>query len=245
VPDLDNIPGNADDGLLTLAFYVLADVSASMTQFGAIDAVNNLLPKVIDAIINNSMLADVVRLGMIDFSDDARVQLGLGDLRNVKHVPTFTTRGGTSFAAAFRALRQEIDRDVKQLKEDGFKVYRPAVFFITDGTPTDDSATLQAAFGELTDPAFKARPNIIPFGVGDATKDAVDPWVFPKAGQSPKPMRSYVARPGVDPAKAINEVAEILISSVLASAQSVTSAGSGGGFVPPDDEDFDDDDWIV
>ena len=232
---------SADDEYLTLAFYLVVDVSYSMRQSGAIDAANDVLPKVIDAIRGNPMVADVVRLGMIDFSDDARVLLGLGDLRDVNHIPQLAERGGTSYAAAFRLLRQEIDRDIRQLKADRMRVYRPAVFFITDGVPTDDPATLRAAFDELTGASFRFRPNIIPFGVGDATKDALDPWVFPASG--PKPMRSYVAKDGADPAKAINQVAEVLISSILASADSVTTAGSGGGFVPPDDEDLDDD-WM-
>lgn len=239
--DSQDRPSNADDQYLTLAFYIVVDVSYSMRQSGAIDAANQILPEVIEAISGAPMIADVVRLGMIDFSDDARVLLGLGDLRDVKHLPQLAERGGTSFAAAFRLLRQEIDRDIKQLKADGMKVYRPAVFFITDGMPTDDAATSQATFAELTGQSFRYRPNIIPFGVGDATKDAVDPWVFPATGN--KPMRSYVSKDGTDPAKAINQIAEILISSILASADSVTTAGSRGGFVPPDDEDLDDD-WM-
>lgn len=239
--DIDTRPGNADDEFLTLAFYVVVDVSISMRQSGALDAANTLLPKVIDAIRGNSTMADVVRLGMIDFSDDARVVLGLGDPRDVKHIPQCVERGGTSYAAAFRLLRQEIERDVKQLKADRMRVYRPAVFFITDGAPTDDAASLQQAFSELTDPSFRFRPNILPFGVGDATKAALDPWVFPQQGS--KPMRSYVAKDGVSPAAAISQVAEILISSILASADSVNTIGAGGGFVPPDDEDLDDD-WM-
>lgn len=230
-------PASPDDKLLTLAFYVVVDVSYSMRHSGALDDANQILPKVIDAITKNPTLADVVRLGMIDFSDDARVVLRLDDLRNVSHIPTCEERGGTSYAAAFRLLRQEIERDMKVLQGDGLRVHRPAVFFITDGAPTDDAATLDAAYQELTDPSFRPRPNIIPFGVGTATKEAVDPWVYPKGGS--KPMRSYVAKPGVDPAHAINQAAEMLISSIVASASSVSSAGESGGFVPPEDEDLD------
>lgn len=236
--ETDAHSASSDDDFLTLAFYIVVDVSISMRQSGAIDAANNILPAVLEAIRGNATLSDVVRLGMIDFSDDAQVVLGLGDLRDVKHIPRFAERGGTSYVAAFRLLRQEIERDVKQLKADRMRVYRPAVFFITDGAPTDDQASLATAFAELTDTSFRFRPNILPFGVGDATKAALDPWVFPREGT--KRMRSYVMKPGVDPAGAISQVAEILISSIIASADSVSTAGSGGGFVPPDDEDLDD-----
>ena len=238
-----NPDAHADDRTLVLAFYVVVDVSYSMDQSGAIDKANKILPQVADAIDTSPTLGDLVRFGAIDFSDDARVVLRLGDLRDVHAaLPVFEARGGTSFAAAFRLLRQEIDRDLAQLRGDNFRVYRPAVFFITDGIPTDDEGDLHRAFAELTDPSFRGRPNIIPFGVGDATKELLDLWVYPKPGESKKPMRSYVAKDGMDAAKAVGQIAEVLVSSIVASAGSVSAEGSSGGFVPPADEDLED--WI-
>jgi uncharacterized protein YegL len=232
---------NADDQILTLAFYLLVDVSYSMAG-PPLDAVNKIIPEVMDALEASPTLADVVRVGAIDFADDSRSALRLGDLRDVKKIPQFRERGGTSYAAGFRELRKEIGKDVAQLKQDGYKVYRPAVFFLTDGAPTDDAATLQTAFAELTDEKFKFWPNIIPFGVAAATKTMLDPWVFPKAGDSKKPMRSYVYAGQGDAATAITQLAEILISSIMASAQSVGDGGQAGTFIPPDEDDLDD--WI-
>ena len=65
------------------------------------------------------------------------------------------------------------------MKADGHKVHRPAVFFLTDGEPTDDDAAWKQAFSELADPAFQARPNVIPFGVADAQKKVLDQIVHP------------------------------------------------------------------
>lgn len=230
-----------DDKILVLAFYVVVDVSTSMSG-PPIDAANEILPEVADAITESPTLSDVVRLGAIDFSDDAKVLVRLSDLRDVDPIPQFRIRGGTSYVAAFRLLRQEIENDLAQLKSDGYRVYRPAVFLITDGGPTDTADELDQAFRELTDPAFRGRPNLIPFGVGSATKDLLDPWVFPKSGDSGKAMRSYVQKPGASAADAIKQVAEILISSIVASANSVTAGGAAGGFIPPDEDDLDD--WI-
>jgi uncharacterized protein YegL len=234
---------HADDRTLVLAFYVVVDASVSMEQNGALDQANEIMPKVADAIDTSPTLGDLVRFGAMDFSDDARVVLRLGDLRDVQtSLPQFSARGGTSYVAAFRLLRQEIEKDLAQLRGDNFRVYRPAVFFITDGFPTDEPGELQRAFAELTDPSFRGRPNLIPFGVGDATKDLLDPWVYPKPSDSKKPMRSYVAKEGADPGQAVSQIAEVLVSSIIASAGSVSADGSGGGFVPPDDEDLED--WI-
>ncbi len=228
-----------DDKYQALAFYIVADVSYSMQESGAIIAANMLLKEVHDAIVGEPVIADVVRLGVMDFSDDAQVLLRLGDLRDVTTVPELKARGGTSFAAAFRQLRQEIERDIPALKADNYQVFRPAVFFITDGQPTDNAGTLQAAFADLTARDFRYRPNVIPFGVGDATKASVDPWVFPTTGE--KQMRSYVAKDGADPAQAITSMAHLLISSILASAGSVTDPSATAALVLPEDED---DDWL-
>jgi uncharacterized protein YegL len=229
-----------DNKTLVLAFYVVVDVSQSMQSSHAIDDASDLLNKVADAIDASPMLADIVRFGAMDFSDDARVVLRLGDLRDVQHLPRFAARGQTSFAAAFRLLRREISKDLAQLRGDSFRTHRPAVFFITDGIPTDHPEDLRRAFDALTDPLFKERPNILLFGVGEATKESLDPWIYPKSGS--KPMRSYVARDGMSPAAAISGIAELLVASIVASAQSVADLQESGGFIPPDDEDLDD--WI-
>ncbi|ABW16495.1 von Willebrand factor type A [Parafrankia sp. EAN1pec] len=232
---------NTDDDLLVLAFYILVDASYSMSGAPML-AVNEILPEVISTIEQSPTLGDVVRLGALDFADDARVVLRLDDLRNIGGVPQFAARGGTSYAAGFRQLRKEIESDLAQLKGDGYKVYRPAVFFITDGEPTDDQKDLDAAFAELTDANFRGRPNIIPFGVvSSVNKQTLDPWVYPKPADRGKPMRSYVYSGQGDAATAIRQIAEILISSIVASVNSVNDSGTAGGFVPPDD---DLDDWI-
>jgi uncharacterized protein YegL len=218
---------------MILTFYIVIDVSYSMSENDSIRQANDLVKAVRDAIAANPVLADLVRIGVITFSDDAEVVIPLGDLRNVDHVPTLVVKGGTSYAAAFRRLRQDIAADIRQLKDDGYKVYRPAVFFITDGAPTDEVPELAAAFEELTGPGFTARPNVIPFGVGTATKDGLDQWIFP-----PKKMRSYVLRDGADPKTAINSIAEILVGSIIASTSSVSEEGDAGGLVLPDDDEL-------
>jgi uncharacterized protein YegL len=237
VTDTDNSPATQDDQYLILAFYIIIDVSYSMKENGAIEAANKLLPSIMDAIAENPTLGDLVRVGVMDFSDDFQIVVPLGDLRSVEHVPELTVRAGTSFAAAFRGLRREIESDIAQLKGDGFKVFRPAVFFITDGAPTDEHDDLSGAFAELTAADFRARPNIIPFGLGAATKDVLDPWVFPQGR-----MRSFAARDGAEPGKALAGIGEILVGSIIASANALNEDGESGGFKLPDEDELSD--WI-
>ena len=73
-------------------------------------------------------------------------------------VPTLKVRGGTSYAAAFRLLRTEIAANIKQLKGDGYLVHRPAVFFLSDGEPTDKESVWQSALWSVCGRRSSWRP---------------------------------------------------------------------------------------
>jgi uncharacterized protein YegL len=222
---------NAPQGKL-LPFYLVIDVSFSM-QGNKIQAVNEMMPAVLDALAQAPILSDKVRFALIDFSSDARVRLPLSDLLDENtRIPELTTRTVTSYAAAFRLLRKEIEQNVRQLKADGYAVHRPAVFFLSDGTPTDTTTEWQSAFRELT--SFPMFPNVVPCGVGDADPKTLQALIHPAEGS--KQMRMYLMNQGEDAAKAISTIAEVLISSVLASGESLAKGASG--LILPEEKDL-------
>jgi uncharacterized protein YegL len=229
--------GFQDDKMKALIFYVVIDNSYSMSGpmvdgDTPIGAVNRMLPEIFDHLRIDPMVSDLVHVGVVSFSDSAKTVVPVSDPRNVTALPAIDVEGGTSYKAAFELLYQLINTDVDQLKHDGFRVHRPAVFFVTDGEPTDDASSLQAAWQQLTSPSFKGHPNVIPFGVGAATKELLEPYVTPK-------MRSFIAPDHVSPPDAIRKVAEILLGSIIQSAQSADAGDTG--FVLPED---DDEDWL-
>lgn len=231
-----------------LPFYAVVDVSWSMTMKTSdgstgIDAANKIAPEVVEAIVGAPTAADIVRFGMIDFSGEAEVVLPLMDPRQITpgSLPTLEARTtGTSYMSAFLTLRQQLEADVAQLKANNFKVMRPAVFFLTDGEPTDAAKDWQDAFAALTDPSFRARPNVVPFGILDAKKDILDQIASHKGQQ-----KSFLSK-DESAGQAIAKMIELLVGSIIESANSVATGGTAaGGFVPPsiDDED-EEDDWI-
>lgn len=214
-----------------LPFYLVADVSGSMTG-RPLAAVNEIMPAVVDALAETPILADKVRFALIDFGSDAQVRLPLCDpLDDAAKTPPLEVRGLTSYAAAFRVLRTEIESNVRQLKADGFAVHRPAVFFLSDGEPTDDRQQWQDAFRDLThyDPAtgqgFPMYPNVVPCGVAQANPDTMRQLIHPSTGG--KPMQMYMMNEGQDAAKAIAMMAEVLISSMVKSGESMAQGNSG------------------
>ncbi|MCB1254258.1 MAG: hypothetical protein M9891_00735 [Austwickia sp.] len=139
-----------DDKAKLLPFYLVCDVSYSMVESGALEECNRILPSLVQALEKDPIICDKVRFGVIDFSDDARVLLPLCDLLEQTSLPNLVGRKNTSYKAAFDLLKAEIERNVTQLKADGYQVHRPAVFFLSDGAPTDPPAEWTASFEALT-----------------------------------------------------------------------------------------------
>lgn len=223
----------SDEGIQILPFYLVADASYSMSQDNKIDTLNQLLPQLRDELMRNPVVGDMVRFGLLDFSDDATVVLPLTDIRAVEVLPTLTPRGGTSFVAAFDLLRQQIESDYAQLKADGFTIKRTTVVFLSDGAPTDDDAVWRQAFTELTqyDPETHAGnrlfPNLIPIGIGDCDREKLSELRHRKEGNAAMP--AMFMADGGNPAKAIAELIPLLIRSIVNSSLAQAEAGDDQG----------------
>jgi uncharacterized protein YegL len=216
---------DAQERYSVFPFYVCLDISASMAG-APIDAVNSQLPVLRSKLGEDPAVAEVIRLGVITFSDVARDLLPLCDLSLVETVPTVTAQGRTSYAAAFDHLRQTIEDDYQRGRAGGDRWYRPAVIFISDGRPTDDTGRWRAALDRLLDPEWKRRPNVLAFGFGDA-----DPAVLATVTGS-KPQRAFMAAEGSAPAQVIPELVAGLIQSIVSSSASVYTGSAI--LVPPE-----------
>jgi uncharacterized protein YegL len=206
-------------------FYICLDVSASMAG-EPIESVNRQMPLLRASVGEDPAVAEVIRLGIVTFSDVAYSVLPLSDLSLVEAVPEVSAQGRTSYAAAFDHLRQVIEDDYHKSRAGGDRWYRPAVIFISDGRPTDEPERWRAALDRLSDPAWKRRPNILAFGFGDA-----DPAVLAAVSGS-KPNRAFIAAEGAEPAKVVPELLAGLIQSIVSSSTSVYEGAAQ--LVPPD-----------
>lgn len=197
---------------VVLPFYLLADKSGSMDR--VIGEVNTGLSGTLDALESHPMTASKVRFSVIGFNNQADVVLPMSDLREVEAMEELVASGGTSYAAAFRLLKSIIEADVRSLKEQGYMVHRPAVFFLSDGVPTDSIYEWETALAELTSSSFPAHPNIIAFGMGDADERVIakvatkDGFAFRHAGSS-------------DLGQAVADFMEALTRSIIASGSAV------------------------
>ena len=196
-----------------LPFYLVCDESGSMSG-PPVQAINDSLPKLHAEIGSNPVVADKTRFCLIGFESDAQVLLPLSDLSAVTSIPGLSARGGTNYGKAFDLLYDTITNDVAQLKSAGNTVYRPAVFFLSDGQPGDNWS---AAYQRLTDPLWTLHPNILAFGFGS---------VHAATLQQIATVRAYLADGSMGPDAALREFAASLIQSIVNSGSKPAMGGA-------------------
>lgn len=198
-----------------LPFYMVCDESGSMAGTG-VDAINSALPDLHHEISTNPSVADKTRFALIGFSTQASVLQPLADLSELTQLPSLSAGGVTSFGAAFRLLKDTIDKDVAALKAEGHDVYRPVVFFLSDGIPTDDD--WRTPLKDLN--AFRYAPKIIAFGISDADAATITEVANFKA---------FIQQDSsITPAVALREFASSLTRSIVNSATSMSAQGGEG-----------------
>lgn len=198
-----------------LPFYLVCDESASMTD--NLHILNDALPELHNEISTNPTIADKTRFALIGFSTDAKILQPVVDLSEIDSLPALRAGGMTSFGNVFRVLKRAIETDVAALKGQGHDVYRPVVFFLSDGVPTDTD--WKQAYQELTAAPF--HPHIIAFGIGDADRAIIGDVATVKAFMQ--------ADSGTSPAAALREFASSLTRSIVRSVSGM-SAATGQGF---------------
>jgi uncharacterized protein YegL len=202
---------SAGDGFYTmrqkcLPTYLVIDASASMQPHEA--TLNSTLERVHATLAESPRISEFAYMSIIAFSSVPQVVIEMTDLENIPVMPQVVCSGGTNYGAAFELIRQRIDLDVDDLNRQGRAVLRPAVFFLTDGAPTDTG--WQQAFRVLADPQWKRHPHVITYGFG-AAPAAVLGKVATKA--------AFLAEAGAQEDVALAQAVNSLLNSLVASSQ--------------------------
>lgn len=127
-----------------LPVYLVLDCSESMAG-PHIEAVARGVNDLLTELRQNPQALETVCLSVITFAREARQVAPLTDLVSFQP-PALSVRTGTSLGAALRALAQCLDREVVKTTPTTKGDYRPLVFLMTDGQPTDDWQSAVAAF---------------------------------------------------------------------------------------------------
>ena len=219
-------------GEKVLPFYIVCDESASMYDNGGIDAINQSLPELHATISADPLVNDKTRIALIAFSSTAEVLVPLAAAADIGEMPGVDADGATDYGSAFQLLKDVIDEDVAALRNTGYQVLRPTVFFISDGEPT--VLGWETSHTELTDKSLNPwAANIVAFGVDCANPDTIKKVATVRGG-------AFESTKGTAPGEALTEIIPAIAFSIVASGQKddpelvLPTSGEGFSVIPLD-----------
>jgi uncharacterized protein YegL len=118
-----------------LPVYLVLDTSGSMSG-EPIEAVKNGVQVLISTLRQDPYALETAFISLITFDTDARQLVPLTDLSSFQ-MPEIKAAGGTSLGAALQTVADSVDREVAKSTPDVKGDWKPLVFLMTDGIPTD------------------------------------------------------------------------------------------------------------
>jgi uncharacterized protein YegL len=167
--DLDQVPFNATEFIENpenrCPCVLVLDTSGSM-QGRPIDELNEGLAQFKRELLTDEMAAKRVEVAVVGFGP---VQvLAAFATPDVFVPPTLSANGDTPMGAALMQAVQMVDVRKQEYKQAGIVYYRPWIFLITDGAPTD---AWQAAAATMQDGVHQKRFQFFAVGVQGANME--------------------------------------------------------------------------
>jgi uncharacterized protein YegL len=211
----------ATEGQVVMPFYMICDVSGSMC--GDMADLNAGVAGLCQEIMKDPIADDLAMLSVIAFDSTARTVMPL-NFPSAMELQTLTCGGLTNYTAAFQEFHRAFETDRARLKSEGKRIFRPCIFFLTDGEPTstDHLQVFQQLFGY--DPATKQGnpryPYVTPFGFRSATEESMKAIAYPNFGE--KKGRYFLAKQGASVPSLLKAISGMIATSVLTSSLSAT-----------------------
>jgi uncharacterized protein YegL len=119
-----------------LPVYLLLDTSGSMSG-EPIEAVKTGVHTLVSTLRQDPYALETAYLSVITFDSSAKQCCPLTELSNFQ-TPNITASGMTSLGDGLALLAERIDAEVAKTTADMKGDWKPLVFLMTDGSPTDD-----------------------------------------------------------------------------------------------------------
>lgn len=171
-------PVNPDNVTPRTACVLLLDTSHSMTSTTSdgtsrIDQLNRGYRTFVEALDIDAMARRSVEVEVVTFGGSANVVVPFTEGRALKdlNTPAFFASGSTPLGAALDLALDAVERRKQSYRDAGLEYYRPWIWVITDGAPTDGGAfSLAAARAKAADAARHVAMFGVTVGGGDRSQ---------------------------------------------------------------------------
>ncbi len=205
-----------------LPIYLVLDASSSMSG-APIEAVNNGLKDFAAALRSDPHALDSAYVSIITFETKAARITPLTEAGHFR-ASVLDATGGTSLGKALTLLGECLDSDVQPKRGDHPGDWKPLIFLMIGGEPTD---SWERPAEEFKEHAARRRANLITIGCGPnvstSTLRKVTPTVLIMQDMSPENIKALFSW--------ISQSAKVAAKSALLQAE--TGEESGGAQLPP------------
>lgn len=119
-----------------LPVYLVLDTSGSMCG-EPIEAIKNGVQILVSTLRQDPYALETAFLSVITFDSTAKQVTPLTELATFQ-IPPISASGGTALGDALELLADSIDAEVAETTADAKGDWKPLIFIMTDGSPTDD-----------------------------------------------------------------------------------------------------------
>ena len=144
-----------------LPIYLVLDCSESMAG-SAIEEVSRGVDTLVSALLADPLAVETAYVSLITFSKYAKQIVPLTEIVHFQ-MPKLSVRTGTAYGAALQLLLMCLQREVVKTTPTTKGDYKPLVFLMTDGQPTDEWEAAADALRTANDPKIA---NIYAIGCG-------------------------------------------------------------------------------
>lgn len=150
-----------------LPIFLLVDVSESMVG-ETLYKLEEGIGAIVSTLRKDPYALETAYLSVIVFAGKARTVIPLTELFAF-HPPELPVGGGTALGTALYHLMNEIDRTIVPSSPDRKGDWRPVVFLLTDGAPTDDVSQAIARWNRF----YRSKVNLVAVSIGGGANHAV------------------------------------------------------------------------
>ena len=166
----DQLPIIEDPEEARCPCLLLLDVSYSMSG-ERIDELNRGMQQFAVELGNDTLARKRVEIGVVTFGSQAEIHSDFVSARDFRHKPLVADGSTPMGAAILTGLRMLEDRKTAY-RQNGIAFYRPWIFLITDGTPTDtDTADWTDAVNDIRNGEREKKFSLFCVGVQGADFD--------------------------------------------------------------------------
>jgi uncharacterized protein YegL len=148
-----------------IACALLLDTSASM-HGGPIDELNKGFELFCREIKDDELAAKRAEIAVITFGGQPQLIIPFTEGRDLTP-RTLTVNGSTPLGQALDLALDELEQQKGAYRAAGLEYYRPWLFVLTDGQPTD-GATFAAAAARVKEAEAKRHVSVFGIGIGEA-----------------------------------------------------------------------------